>query len=408
MHIELVDAAVALHRNVYKIRATLGVTQAEAITRIEDGDVPCLPPAILDECRTHLAALRAAWPKLDSVECLVVAATVVQAASRSFSFVIGRLRDREEAQKNIDATARRYEAQFIEPREVSRKFVVCHTLRWIAQLDGVIDFNPEELDITADTLTERDAIALRNKLLADSAGIALWMRDYASSAARRAAAADPEPVPVQTEPPPAPQEPPSAAPVVEEPLMQPMAGEPQSGPSGYVKAGRRNPSMDRSVEINVNGTPTVVGTAGELRQLRVEAGLSQNDVARALGIGQPHISNVESGRDYVSVELATRWWRLVAGYQIRLCAEGVRAHAIVRARTVTIQPGSEVSANDHNLDRALRKARKSLREDGVLAPVTVNRLRVLQPIQCRSETIAARLVTGNGAATHASWVEVSE
>ena len=44
-----------------------------------------------------------------------------------------------------------------------------------------------------------------------------------------------------------------------------------------------------------------------MRSVRVEAGLTQVDMAEALGVGQSYVSKLERGENFVDVLLFARW-----------------------------------------------------------------------------------------------------
>jgi len=47
-----------------------------------------------------------------------------------------------------------------------------------------------------------------------------------------------------------------------------------------------------------------------LRGLRVQAGLTQTDMAAELGVGQSYVSKLERGENYVDVILFARWCQI--------------------------------------------------------------------------------------------------
>ena len=47
-----------------------------------------------------------------------------------------------------------------------------------------------------------------------------------------------------------------------------------------------------------------------LRALRVQAGLTQTDMAAELGVGQSYVSKLERGENYVDVILFARWCQI--------------------------------------------------------------------------------------------------
>ena len=81
---------------------------------------------------------------------------------------------------------------------------------------------------------------------------------------------------------------------------------------------------------------TALALGPHLKQLRIRLGVTQVDLARALGIGQPSLSHIEARGD---VETKTRsglrggsWWK--ACHRRRLLAD--RTNAVLRSQTLTI------------------------------------------------------------------------
>ncbi len=71
----------------------------------------------------------------------------------------------------------------------------------------------------------------------------------------------------------------------------------------------------------------------EVRRARAEAGLSQVELARRLGISRSYVSNLEAGRVNVTVgQLANIAGALKVGLQIRLPSV-TRAHVRLRERS---------------------------------------------------------------------------
>ena len=64
-------------------------------------------------------------------------------------------------------------------------------------------------------------------------------------------------------------------------------------------------------------------TVGELlKKARIDAGLDQGQLARALGVARNTVSNYETGRSIPTLDVAVNWAR-VTGVPLEWLAEGV-------------------------------------------------------------------------------------
>ena len=87
-----------------------------------------------------------------------------------------------------------------------------------------------------------------------------------------------------------------------------------------------------------------------LRKIRKEQDLSQEDLAEAAGISVKHLSNIELGRRFVSAETLSR-----------LCAElKVVPGALFALKTVKYKPGSADKTKDFLYDKSAAFAEELL------------------------------------------------
>jgi hypothetical protein len=162
-HIEIVNAAVAFHRALWKLRATLNESTEQVLARKK---VPETCQRQFDSFRAELAILRKAWPQFTEAQCVDVATTVTQAAS------VGLMNE-------LRAGQRSRKPHFSGPSTI--RWATKATLMWMFHV-AERHISTEEVDkivlnVEDGPLTSNKAQRLRDSMIRAMPGILQWADD---------------------------------------------------------------------------------------------------------------------------------------------------------------------------------------------------------------------------------------
>jgi hypothetical protein len=160
-HIELVDAAVNMTRQIFKLRMHLGIEKDAILALRPHRKMNSSLRHAIREVRTSMQVMQESWPTFTDGECADVALTIAQASSETLTNV---LRGLDFSDKNRSGM-------------VSRRTVVRRVLAWITHANGVsLDIEEIAERVNEDQISLKDAKELTRVLVADLPGIIVWSK----------------------------------------------------------------------------------------------------------------------------------------------------------------------------------------------------------------------------------------